>query len=165
MPKARVLPVPVRAWPIMSVPESAIGIAIDWMGKGWTMPTWARASTIGPSTPRSAKVCFASSVTAASSASSAAASDSSVGAMSFSRSFSRSVRVLVSRSASSRPPSCTSVLSVCVVFSVLPVWSLRVSRTSQHDASVVAVPGPAADGVGPTPLVLSLAVWYHTAPH
>ena len=35
MPKASVLPVPVRAWPIMSVPVSAIGMAIDWIGKGW----------------------------------------------------------------------------------------------------------------------------------
>ena len=46
MPNASVLPVPVRAWPIMSVPVRAIGMAIDWIGNGWVMPTWSRASTI-----------------------------------------------------------------------------------------------------------------------
>ena len=39
MPKARVLPVPVRAWPIMSVPVRAIGMAMDWIGNGVVMPT------------------------------------------------------------------------------------------------------------------------------
>ena len=60
MPKARVLPVPVRAWPIMSVPVSAIGMAIDWIGNGEVMPTWRSASTIGVSTPSSVKVLLIS---------------------------------------------------------------------------------------------------------
>ncbi len=56
-PKASVLPVPVRAWPIMSVPATAIGIASDWIGKGCTMPSLARASVISGMTPRSPNVC------------------------------------------------------------------------------------------------------------
>ena len=48
---------PVRAWPIMSVPVRAIGIAMCWIGKGWTMFTSASASTMSGSTPRVAKVC------------------------------------------------------------------------------------------------------------
>ena len=53
MPNARVLPVPVRAWPIMSVPVSAIGMAMAWIGNGLVMPTCSRASTIELSTPSS----------------------------------------------------------------------------------------------------------------
>ena len=39
MPKPRVLPVPVLAWPMMSWPASATGRVMAWMGKGWVMPT------------------------------------------------------------------------------------------------------------------------------
>src|SRR6478735_9815086 len=62
IPKARVLPVPVRAWPIMSVPVSAIGMDICWIGNGWTMFTSARASTMSGSTPMLAKVASSAGV-------------------------------------------------------------------------------------------------------
>ena len=35
MPNASVLPVPVRAWPIRSVPMSATESVISWIGKGF----------------------------------------------------------------------------------------------------------------------------------
>ena len=57
MPKPRVLPVPVLAWPMMSWPPRATGRVMAWMGKGWTMPLASRASTIAGCTPKSAKVC------------------------------------------------------------------------------------------------------------
>ena len=38
MPKARVLPVPVRAWPIRSVPIRATERVISWMANGVVMP-------------------------------------------------------------------------------------------------------------------------------
>ena len=44
MPKPRVLPVPVRAWPMRSAPRSAIGSAYSWMAKGVVMPTSASAA-------------------------------------------------------------------------------------------------------------------------
>jgi hypothetical protein len=56
MPKARVLPVPVRAWPIRSVPMRATERVISWIGKGSTMLTLSRASAISGSTPSSLKV-------------------------------------------------------------------------------------------------------------
>src|SRR5918994_458286 len=54
-PKPRVLPVPVRAWPIRSVPASAIGRVISWIAKVRAMPTSASARTMGSPTARSAK--------------------------------------------------------------------------------------------------------------
>jgi hypothetical protein len=62
MPKPSVLPVPVRAWPMMSVPASASGSVSSWMGKGWMMPAAVSASTVSWRTPRSAKVIFGSTV-------------------------------------------------------------------------------------------------------
>ena len=56
MPKPRVLPVPVGAWPIRSVPRSAIGSAYSWMAKARVMPTAASASTVSARAPSSAKV-------------------------------------------------------------------------------------------------------------
>ena len=56
MPKASVLPVPVRAWPIRSVPSRATERVISWIGKGVVMPTRSRASAISGSTPSSLKV-------------------------------------------------------------------------------------------------------------
>ena len=53
---------PVRAWPIMSVPVSAMGMDICWIGKGWTMFTSASASTISGSTPMLAKVAGSAGV-------------------------------------------------------------------------------------------------------
>lgn len=55
-PKARVLPVPVRACPMMSLPLSAIGSASSWMGKGSTIPSASRASASSVLTPRSRNV-------------------------------------------------------------------------------------------------------------
>ena len=59
LPKASVFPVPVRAWPIKSVPLKANGMAIVWMGNGWTMPAAASAPVISSRIPRSAKVSVA----------------------------------------------------------------------------------------------------------
>src|SRR5689334_16525476 len=56
MPKPRVLPVPVRAWPIRSVPSRATGSVISWIGNGSTMLTRSSASQISGSTPSSRKV-------------------------------------------------------------------------------------------------------------
>src|SRR5262245_13573935 len=53
---ARVLPVPVRAWPIRSVPISAMGRVISWIGNGVVMPTDSSASAISGRTPRSVNV-------------------------------------------------------------------------------------------------------------
>ncbi len=47
---------PVRAWPIMSVPWMAIGIESAWMGNGCVMPISARAETISGMTPSSSNV-------------------------------------------------------------------------------------------------------------
>jgi hypothetical protein len=55
MPKASVLPVPVRAWPMMSAPDSASGRVSSWMGKGLVMPASASASHRAGSSPKSAK--------------------------------------------------------------------------------------------------------------
>ena len=56
MPKPRVLPVPVLAWPMRSVPARASGSVSSWMGKAVMMPSAARASTVAGWTPSSAKV-------------------------------------------------------------------------------------------------------------
>jgi hypothetical protein len=56
MPNARVLPVPVRAWPIRSWPLSATGSVRDWMGNAVTMPWVSSATQIGSAMPRSRKV-------------------------------------------------------------------------------------------------------------
>ncbi len=69
IPKASVLPVPVRACPIMSVPVRAMGIAMAWMGKGVVMPTCSRALLIAVKTPSSPKVVAAVEATSAGSAS------------------------------------------------------------------------------------------------
>jgi hypothetical protein len=53
MPKASVFPVPVRAWPMTSVPVSAIGRVSSWMGNASVMPTSSRASVMVLMTPRS----------------------------------------------------------------------------------------------------------------
>ncbi|TLQ43912.1 hypothetical protein FEF34_12890 [Streptomyces marianii] len=47
---------PVLAWPITSVPESATGRVISWMGKGVVMPTASRASAVSGRIPSSRKV-------------------------------------------------------------------------------------------------------------
>ena len=46
MPKPRVLPVPVLAWPMMSWPDSATGRVIAWIGNGLVILCSARASTM-----------------------------------------------------------------------------------------------------------------------
>ena len=46
---------PVRAWPMTSVPSSAIGRVSAWIGKGAVMPASASAVTIGALTPKEAK--------------------------------------------------------------------------------------------------------------
>ena len=46
MPKPRVLPVPVLAWPMRSVPARASGRVSSWIGKAVMMPSAARASTV-----------------------------------------------------------------------------------------------------------------------
>jgi len=56
MPNASVLPVPVRACPIRSVPIRATERVISWMAKGVTMLARSRASQISGSTPSSRKV-------------------------------------------------------------------------------------------------------------
>ncbi len=56
MPKPRVLPVPVLAWPMMSWPLRATGRVMAWIGKGWVMPASARDSTMSARTLKSAKV-------------------------------------------------------------------------------------------------------------
>src|SRR6266508_3488898 len=58
-PKAKVLPVPVRAWPITSVPVTASGMASAWIGNGWVTPTASKASAIAGETPRSRNVVSA----------------------------------------------------------------------------------------------------------
>ena len=55
-PKPRVLPVPVRAWPMTSSPASASGSVSSWMAKVRSIPAVASADTISGATPRSAKV-------------------------------------------------------------------------------------------------------------
>ena len=46
MPKPRVLPVPVLAWPMMSWPASATGRVIAWIGNGLVILCSASASTM-----------------------------------------------------------------------------------------------------------------------
>ncbi len=46
MPKPRVLPVPVLAWPMMSWPPSATGRVIAWIGNGLVILCSASASTM-----------------------------------------------------------------------------------------------------------------------
>ncbi len=55
-PKPSVLPVPVLAWPMTSVPERATGSVISWIGKGETIPTASRASAVSGRIPSSRKV-------------------------------------------------------------------------------------------------------------
>lgn len=55
-PNANVLPVPVRACPMMSDPLRARGSARDWIGKGSRIPSASRASAISALTPRSRNV-------------------------------------------------------------------------------------------------------------
>ena len=47
---------PVRAWPIMSVPISATERVISWMAKGVVMPARSSASQISEWTPSSRNV-------------------------------------------------------------------------------------------------------------
>ena len=54
--KPSVLPVPVLAWPMTSLPESATGSVSSWIGKAVVMPAPSRAVTIDALTPSSAKV-------------------------------------------------------------------------------------------------------------
>ena len=56
MPKASVLPVPVRAWPMRSVPRRATERVISWIANGVVMPARSRESQISGSTPSSRKV-------------------------------------------------------------------------------------------------------------
>jgi hypothetical protein len=70
MPNASVLPVPVRACPMMSCPRSASGSVRAWMGKVVTMPAAARPELIASLMPKSrngiASALFRSAVTDAS---------------------------------------------------------------------------------------------------
>ena len=56
MPKASVLPVPVRAWPMTSCSSSAIGRVSAWIGKALVMPAAARAAQMGSATPNCSNV-------------------------------------------------------------------------------------------------------------
>jgi hypothetical protein len=42
----------------MTLPVSATGSVISWIGKGWTMPTASRASAVSGRIPSSRKVVF-----------------------------------------------------------------------------------------------------------
>src|SRR5437879_2833864 len=55
MPKAAVLPVPVRAWPRMSTPASARGMSSDWISEGVTKLSTASARRMDGRTPSAAK--------------------------------------------------------------------------------------------------------------
>ena len=57
-PKAAVLPVPVWAWPIMSCPSIAIGIALAWIGDGFTYPKSSIAFIISSFKFKSLNVIF-----------------------------------------------------------------------------------------------------------
>ena len=59
MPKANVLPVPVRAWPMTSCPSSAIGKVSAWIGNAFVMPAARNAAQIGSATPKSSKAVAA----------------------------------------------------------------------------------------------------------
>ncbi len=61
-PKPSVLPVPVRAWPMMSAPWSARPRVSSWMGKGEMMPCSVSASTSSGTRPRSANVVVSPAV-------------------------------------------------------------------------------------------------------
>src|SRR3954447_22978211 len=52
-PKPRVLPVPVRAWPMRSLPASASGRVSSWMAKVRVIPTSASAATMSGCTSKS----------------------------------------------------------------------------------------------------------------
>jgi hypothetical protein len=56
MPKASVLPVPVRAWPITSWPSKAIGRVSSWIGKARVIDSASSAAQMGSLTPKSRKV-------------------------------------------------------------------------------------------------------------
>jgi len=53
MPNASVLPVPVRACPMMSCPRSASGSVSAWIGKVVTMPAASRPELIASLMPKS----------------------------------------------------------------------------------------------------------------
>src|SRR3954447_7901239 len=55
-PNAAVLPVPVWAWPITSLPSSSAGIVSSWIGVGRSYPRWESASRMGFESPSSANV-------------------------------------------------------------------------------------------------------------
>ncbi len=78
MPKARVLPVPVLAWPITSAPVSATGMVADWIGNGAVMPRASSASTVSGSTPSSAKLWAGATVSASVAGAAAPSSNASV---------------------------------------------------------------------------------------
>ncbi len=56
MPNAKVLPVPVLAWPIRSWPSSATGRVSAWMGNAVVMPSASSAAQMGSAMPKSRKV-------------------------------------------------------------------------------------------------------------
>jgi hypothetical protein len=56
MPKAKVFPVPVRAWPIRSWPSRATGSVSAWIGKVVVMPCASRAAQMGSAMPKSRNV-------------------------------------------------------------------------------------------------------------
>ena len=55
-PNAAVLPVPVCAWPITSLPSSTDGIACSWIALGDSYPTSRRACKVDSDRPSSANV-------------------------------------------------------------------------------------------------------------
>ena len=55
-PNARVLPVPVRAWPMRSAPVRAIGMVSAWIGNAVSMPRDVRAATVSGDAPSWSKV-------------------------------------------------------------------------------------------------------------
>ena len=67
MPKARVLPVPVLAWPMRSCPSRAIGSVRAWIGKAWVIPAASRAAQNGSETPKSRNVLSPRAASAAAS--------------------------------------------------------------------------------------------------
>ena len=56
LPNASVFPVPVRAWPIRSVPLRARGMASAWIGNELTIPASASEAVISSQIPRSENV-------------------------------------------------------------------------------------------------------------
>src|SRR5918997_305859 len=79
-PKPRVLPVPVRAWPMRSLPASARGSVSSWMAKVRVMPTSASAETTSGWTSKSLNSGASSATGAPPSSSTACSSCSGAGA-------------------------------------------------------------------------------------